>query len=72
MMLSALILMSGLISAPSDQSDVLWQPQAAAVPTDITQAEAALQQHPENIHFGLGIVDWIPSRGTYRARSSLS
>ena len=31
MMLSALILMTGLISAPSDQSDVLWQPEAATV-----------------------------------------
>ena len=49
MMLSALILMSGLFSAPSDQSDVLWQPQAAAVPTDITQAEAAFQQHPNEL-----------------------
>ena len=56
MMLNALILMSGLFSAPSDQSDVLWQPQAAAVPTDITQAEAALQKHPENIHLASALL----------------
>ncbi|OIM99671.1 hypothetical protein BFR57_03650 [Idiomarina sp. MD25a] len=49
MMLGALILMSGLFSAPSDQSDVLWQPQAATVPTDITQAETAYQQHPNEL-----------------------
>ncbi len=57
MMLSALILMTGLISAPSDQSELLWQPEAATVPTDISQAETAYQQQPDNIDLAADLLD---------------